>query len=316
MKGKTVLFTGSSRGMGRIAAIRLAELGAKVIVVGHDDTRGTDAVDAIQNTGGSAEFFHADMGDANDVSALAQKVLSNHNSIHVLIHSAGGLAAPEARTREAVDRGFAQNFLGGFLLTRLLEKRLLASAPARVIAVTSSVHKGVKKVEELNEFLHPDPNRSHMSSLQKGNYQMHSYRAAKFALTAWMYGLASNWAGRGVTANILDPRIVKSKLGENFEGPAVMGFLMGRLIPFFAAPGPDRGSKQYVRLAADPALADVSGMYFVSGKEKNEGSSTLARDPSAQKEVDDLAEAWARPFLSAFPTSLEAAPPNVQPVRY
>src|SRR5215469_11937673 len=169
MQGKTVLFTGASRGMGRFAAIELAQRGADIIVVGHHDARGAAAVGGIRNTGGSAEFLRADMGDAEDVCALAEAVLARAGSINVLIHSAGGMPPSAARTREGVDRGFAQNFLGAFLLTRLLEERLLASAPARVIAVGSSAHRLLKKVD-LDALMRPV--NSHMSRSQMGNYQM------------------------------------------------------------------------------------------------------------------------------------------------
>ena len=68
---------------------------------------------------------------------------------------------------------------------------------------------------------------------------------------------------------------------------------MSDVIPFFVAAGMERGSEQYVRLAADPALVQVSGMYFVSGKEKKEGSSPLSLDPVVQQRINDAAEAWA-----------------------
>ena len=127
---------------------------------------------------------------------------------------------------------------------------------------------------------------------------MRSYQTAKLAVTTWIYGLARRWAGRGVTANLLDPGIVKGKSGsEHFEGPTPMRILMGHVIPFFVAAGMQRGAQQYVRLAADPALATVSGTYFVSGKEKKEGTSPLSLDPAVQKRIDDAAEAWAAPFL-------------------
>jgi nucleoside-diphosphate-sugar epimerase len=154
MQGKTVLFTGASRGMGRFAVIELARRGAQIFVVGHNDARGSAAVEAIRGIGGSAEFLRADMGDADDVCSLAEEVLARDGSINVLIHSAGGLPPSAARTREGVDRGFAQNFLGAFLLTRLLEERLLASAPVRVIAVGSSTDRMVKKLD-LDAFIHP-----------------------------------------------------------------------------------------------------------------------------------------------------------------
>ena len=297
MSGKTVLFTGASRGMGHFAAIKLARLGAEILVVGHDETRGASAVEAIRSTGGSAQFLRADMGEAAEVCALASAVLARDGSIDVLIHSAGGLLPAGARTREGVDRGFAQNFLGAFLLTRLLEERLFASAPARVIAVGSAAHKLLKSAD-LDTLIHAGPVGPRLRSSQRGRYQMRSYQNAKLAVTTWTYGLARRWAGRSVTANLLDPGMVKGKSGsEHFEGPPLMGVLMSHVIPFFAAAGMEKGSQQYVRLAADPALAAVSGAYFVRGREKKAGGSPLSLDPAIQHRIDHAAEAWAAPFL-------------------
>jgi NAD(P)-dependent dehydrogenase (short-subunit alcohol dehydrogenase family) len=294
MKGKTVVFTGASRGMGRFAALELARRGAQIVVIGHNEARGFTAIDAMRETGASAEFLRADMGDAENVCALAEMVLARGGSIDVLIHSAGGMPPSEARTREGVDRGFAQNFLGAFLLTCLLEERLLASAPARVIAVGSGAHRLLKQVE-LDALMRPGT--SPMSRYQMGNYQMRSYQTAKLAVTTWIYGLARRWAGRGVTANVLDPGMVKGEFGEQFEGPAPIRLMMNHVIPFFAAVGTERGSEQYVQLASDPTLVQVSGRYFVSGKEKQEASSPLSLDPGVQKRINDAAEAWAAPFL-------------------
>ena len=296
MKGKTVLFTGASRGMGRFAALELATLGAEVLVVGHHQERGEAAAEAIRRAGGSAQFLRADMGDAGQVCALAAAVLARSGPVDVLIHSAGSLQSADACTREGVDRGLAQNFLGAFLLTRLLEECLLASAPARVIAVGSSAHK-LLKTADIDTLMHPSEAAPRMGSRQRGRYQMRSYQTAKLAVTAWTYGLARRWAGRGVTANLLDPGIVKGQMGEQFEGPALTGVLMSHVVPFFAATGMQRGSQQYVRLAADPTLAAVSGTYFVRGEEKTRGSSPLTLDPAVQERIDDAAEAWATAFL-------------------
>src|SRR5215475_8707400 len=90
LRDKTVLFTGASRGMGRLAAMELGRRGARIIVVGHNDARGAAAVEAIRGAGGAAEFLRADMGDASQVGALAESVLDRLGPIHVLIHSAGG----------------------------------------------------------------------------------------------------------------------------------------------------------------------------------------------------------------------------------
>jgi NAD(P)-dependent dehydrogenase (short-subunit alcohol dehydrogenase family) len=299
MDGKTVLFTGASRGMGHHAALELGRRGAEILVVGHNQARGAAATDAIRAQGGSAEFLRADMGDAEDVCALADAVMLRAGSIDVLIHSAGGLAPFGARTREGVDRGFGQNFLGAFLLTRLLEERLLASAPARVIAVGSAAHRLLKRID-LDDLMEPSRALSRLSRYQTGNYQMRSYQTAKLAVTTWTFGLSRRWAGSGVTANVLDPGIVKGKSGsEQYEGPAVMDILMSHVIPFFIAAGMEKGSRQYVRLAADPALANVSGAYFVKGEPKDNSGSSLTHDPAIQSRIDEAAEAWAAPYLAS-----------------
>ena len=298
MKGKTVLFTGASRGMGRFAAIELARRGAEIIVVGHNRSRGEAAIQAIRGIGASATFLQADMADATEVRALAERTLALNKPINVLIHSAGGLQPAGALSPDGADRGFAQNFLGPFLLTRLLEDRLLASAPARVIAVGSSTHRMVKSVD-VDAFVHPSKDFTRMSSFEKGGYQMLSYQVSKLAVTTWIYGLARRWSGRGVTANLLDPAMVKGEFGKEYEGPTALRFVMTVLTPAFMAAGTERGSEQYVRLAADPALANVTGMYFVSGKEKPQATSRLSLDPAVQKQIEEAAEAWAAPLLRA-----------------
>jgi NAD(P)-dependent dehydrogenase (short-subunit alcohol dehydrogenase family) len=117
-----------------------------------------------------------------------------------------------------------------------------------------------------------------MGSKRRGRYQMRSYQTAKLAVTTWIYGLARRWAGRGISANVLDPGLVKGKSGsEHFEGSALTGILMCHVIPFFVAAGMARGSQQYVRLAADPALADASGRYFVRARKR---SRQAPRSPS------------------------------------
>ena len=165
-----------------------------------------------------------------------------------------------------------------------------------MIAVGSSAHK-LLKTADIGALMHPPEAAPRRGSNQRGRYQMRSYQTAKLAVTTWIYGLARRWADRGVTANALDPGIVKGQMGEQYQGPALIGVLMSRVIPFFAAAGMQRGAAQYVRLAADPTLATVSGNYFVSGKEKKQGSSPLSFDPAVQKRIYDAAEEWATPFL-------------------
>src|SRR5215472_53497 len=190
--GKTVLFTGASRGMGRFAAIELARLGAEILVVGHNEARGAAAVEAIRDTGGSARFLCADMGDAADVCELAASVLARSGPVHVLIHSAGGLLPAAARTREGVDRGFAQNFLGAFLLTRLLQERLLASAGDR-----GRVRRAPAAQDRRHRHAHePRPRRTPDEQLRAGplpDAQLPDRRARGRAADKRQEGLTASW---------------------------------------------------------------------------------------------------------------------------
>ena len=90
--------------------------------------------------------------------------------------------------------------------------------------------------------------------------------------------------------------MAKGEFGREFEGAAPVR-LMFRIAPHFIATGTEQSAEQYVRLATDPALGNVSGMYFVSGKEKPRDSSKLTLDPVTQKRINEVAEAWAAPFL-------------------
>src|SRR6516164_4636547 len=217
MTGKTVLFTGASRGMGRFAATELATLGAEVLVVGHHQARGQAAVEAIRCTGGSAQFLRSDMGDAAEVCALATTVLARSGPVHVLIHSAGGLLPADARTREGVDRGFAQNFLGAFLLTRLLEERLLASAPARVIAVGSSAHK-LLKTADVGPLMHPGPADPRMTRSQLGRYQIGGDAAARPAAREAVYPGGHGELGGLVAAHLVTAKPITAHPGVRQAG--------------------------------------------------------------------------------------------------
>jgi hypothetical protein len=137
-------------------------------------------------------------------------------------------------------------------------------------------------------------------------HQMLSYQVAKLAVTAWILRLPGELGWTESHRKPAGPRDGQGRLGEDFEGFAVLGFVMSRLVPFFAAADPERGARQYVRLAEDQALSNVSGKYFVSGCEKPDGWSRLSLDPEVQKGIEDAAEAWAAPFVPPHLTGVVA----------
>jgi NAD(P)-dependent dehydrogenase (short-subunit alcohol dehydrogenase family) len=138
MKGKTVLITGSTDGLGREVARRVAARGARVIVHGRNRERGKAVVDEIAREGkGTASFYAADLASLAEVRTLADTLKRNYKRIDVLVNNAGVLLRDRQVSKDGHELHFAVNYLAGFLLTRSLLSTLIASAPSRVVNVAS-----------------------------------------------------------------------------------------------------------------------------------------------------------------------------------
>jgi NAD(P)-dependent dehydrogenase (short-subunit alcohol dehydrogenase family) len=138
---RIVLVTGSTDGLGREVARRIAATGAHVIIHGRNRERGQDVVAGIAREGrGSARFYRADLASLAEVRSFAETILRDYHRLDVLINNAGiGSSSPEGRelSVDGHELRFAVNYLSGFLLTRLLLPRIVASAPARIVNVAS-----------------------------------------------------------------------------------------------------------------------------------------------------------------------------------
>src|SRR5215510_9776948 len=138
---KTVLVTGSTDGVGRLVALRLADQGARVLIHGRDRQRGDQVIEQIRDSGHSAVFLPADFSSLSEVRRLADAVRQESDRLDILINNAGIGSAGSGGKREVSQDGyelrFAVNYLAGFLLTRLLLPLLLASRPARIVNISS-----------------------------------------------------------------------------------------------------------------------------------------------------------------------------------
>jgi NAD(P)-dependent dehydrogenase (short-subunit alcohol dehydrogenase family) len=138
MKGKTVLITGSTDGLGRDVAGRVAALGAHVIVHGRNQERGKTVVDDITRQGkGSARFYAADLSSMAEVRAFAEAIRRDYKRIDVLVNNAGVLLKDRQTSPDGYEMHFAVNYLAPFLLTRTLLPTLTGGAPSRIINVSS-----------------------------------------------------------------------------------------------------------------------------------------------------------------------------------
>ena len=143
MKGKTCLVTGANSGIGKYTAIGLADLGAKVVMVCRDSERGRAAREEIASATGNEniDLLIADLSLSHSIQQLAGTVLSRYDRLDVLVNNAGAYAATRTLTGEGLEKTFALNHLGYFLLTNLLLDLIKSSAPARIVNVASEAHR-------------------------------------------------------------------------------------------------------------------------------------------------------------------------------
>ncbi|HSG80322.1 MAG TPA: SDR family NAD(P)-dependent oxidoreductase [Acidimicrobiia bacterium] len=138
LAGSTAVVTGSTRGIGRAAAEGMAALGARVVVVARNPMRVAAAVDEITaSTGADVRGEVADLSLMAEVRALADRLMGAEPRIDLLVNNAGALFPERALTDEGIERTFALDLLGHYVLTEALVPRLVESAPARIINVTS-----------------------------------------------------------------------------------------------------------------------------------------------------------------------------------
>lgn len=189
-----VLITGSTDGLGRALALELGTAGTHVIVHGRDVDRGNAVVSAIEAAGGSARFYAADFATLADVRGLASAIRRDYDRLDVLVNNAG--VGPGAPGHERVITGdghelrFQVNYLAGYLLTRELLPLLEASAPARIVNVTSRSQQPLD-FDDLR--------------LDRGYSGGRAYGRSKLAQILMTQDLAEELADRGVVAFAVHP---------------------------------------------------------------------------------------------------------------
>lgn len=235
-------------------------MGATVLLAGRDRGRGEAVVTEIRRGGGTAEFLQADFASLRTVRALAAEVRSRHSRLDVLLNNAGAVNAERRLTSDGFEQTFAVNHLATFLLTEELRSLLVASAPARIVTVSSEAHRMLKKLD----FDNLQGERSY-----KG---FRAYAISKLANILFTYELDRQLRGTGVTANCLHPGTVRTGIWGAARG--VLRLLTLAVQPFMISA--ERGAQPLVKLTSDPAYAGVSGRYFL--KEKEAPSSPLSYD--------------------------------------
>jgi NAD(P)-dependent dehydrogenase (short-subunit alcohol dehydrogenase family) len=277
MTGKTVVITGANSGIGKETAVSLAKAGAKVLVTARDRARGAEAVAEIQRRSGNdrVELVVFDLGDLSSVRKGAPEVLDLCDRIDVLVNNAGVVLSDRRVTADGLEATFAVNHLGHFLLTDLLLDRIKASAPSRIVNVSSTAHKGARGGLDFDDL----QSTRHYRGMQV-------YSRSKLANIYFTTELAGRLEGTGVTANCLHPGTVATGYGRDGDTKGVLAFGVKVIKPFVL--NAEQGAATSVYLASSPEVEGVTGRYFV--KRKARSPSRVAQDPVAARRLWDMSE--------------------------
>src|SRR6266568_5788319 len=264
MTGKVVLVTGGTGGIGKATAIGLAALGARVGITGRDLARAERVAAEIRTASGNpaVDAFAADMSSQAEVRQLAVAVLDAYPRLDVLVNNVGGFWAHRHQTVDGLEHTFGLNYLASFLLTNLVLDRLKASAPARVVTVSSHVQA---------------EGRIDFDNLQgAGDYSgQTAYSQSKLANGMFTNELARRLEGRGVTANSLHPGVVRTNFGaEDQTWPFTV--VSQVVLPFLKTPA--RGAETPIYLASAPEMDGVTGQFFANKKVKT--ANKVAYEPA------------------------------------
>jgi retinol dehydrogenase-12 len=281
MEGKTVLITGSASGMGRIAAARLAELNAELILVDFDVTNGEAARDEIMADSGNTkiEFIECDVTSFSQVRKMADYVNGKYSRLDVLINNAGITESVRRESVEGFEMTMATNFIGPFLITHLFLDKLRASTPSRIINISSDAHKMAKTLD-----FDDIDNREGWEKVHHGK-GFQAYARSKLSLACFSYLLAEKLAGTGVDVYCISPGyFIRTNVVRHMRGIWKFGVTLFR--PFMV--DPNRPAGTYVYLASAPEVAGQTGKYWEYNELKE--SSEASHDRELQNRIWAYAE--------------------------
>lgn len=260
MAGKVVMVTGATAGIGLYTAKAIAKMGATTVIVGRNPQKTEGVVnDLKQETGNqNIDFLLADLSIQADIHKMVDTFKEKYDRLDVLINNAGAIMLSRQESVDGLEMTFALNHLGYFLPTLLLLDRLKASAPARIVNVSSGLHSG----RSLN-----------FDDIQmKNSYSgMGAYGNSKLMNVYFTYELARHLEGTGVTVNALHPGLVGSNFGLTNNNDGFLRQIARSVMNIFSLSEKD-GAKTSIYLATSPEVEGVTGKYFEKSQEKRSSS--------------------------------------------
>src|SRR5208283_1866326 len=251
--------TGATSGIGQVAAGELAGMGARIVQVARDRTRGEEALQRLRQRAPNVphSIHYADLSRLSEMKRVASEIAEAEPHIDVLINNAGAVFGFRQLTEDGLEYTFALNHMAYFVLTDGLREQLVASAPARVVNTASDAHEAVTL--DFNDLQSAEAYRgSFLKWLRYGGAGLKVYGRSKLCNILFTRELARRLAGTGVTSNCLHPGFVATRFGDQ-SGGLISGIVW--LAKFFAI-SPAKGAETIVYLASSPEVAETTGAYF------------------------------------------------------
>ena len=277
MTGKTVIITGGNSGIGKETAVALAKAGARTVITARDRAKGEAAVEDIRarSDNGQVELVVFDLSRLASVREGAAELLERCPRIDLLVNNAGLVLSTRQVSADGFEMTFAVNHLGPFLLTELLLDRIKASAPARIVNVSSTAHKQARKGADFDDL-----------QSARGYTGMQVYARTKLENIYFTTELARRLEGTGVTANSLHPGTVATGYGRDGDTSGLLALGLKLAPPFLL--NAEQGARTSIYLASSPEVAGVTGKYFVRRRERTPSKAAL--DDAAARRLWDESE--------------------------
>jgi NAD(P)-dependent dehydrogenase (short-subunit alcohol dehydrogenase family) len=270
MQGKICMVTGATSGIGKATALELAKLGATVVVMARDKTKGEATAMEIKRASGNPnlDMLLCDLSSQVSILAAAKEFKDRYKRLNVLINNAGMFTGKRTITSEGFELMFATNYLGPFLLTHLLLPLLEAGKPARIINVTA-----------------PSTTKPNFEDLQgeRRFSAIRAFGASKAGNLLFTFALARRLKG-GVTVNAYFPGIVRTNLMRH--APFPMRIITG-VLNFFRGITPERAAEGLVVLASSSHFENTTGQLIHKGKVM---ASPFINDTATQEQLWQVSE--------------------------
>jgi NAD(P)-dependent dehydrogenase (short-subunit alcohol dehydrogenase family) len=277
MIGKICLVTGANAGIGYAISFGLAKMGATVIMVCRDKTRGEAALNEIKekSNNGSISLFIADLSSQSSIHQLVTDFKMNFGKLDILINNAGVITQNRTLTEDGLETQFAINHIAPFLLTELLLDSLKSSNSARIINISSNAHRTAN--------INFDDLQSEQDYKPREVYQR-----TKLCNILFTYELARQIEGTHISANCVHPGVITTKLLQAYNG-SKRGFgFIGKLL----YSSPEKGAETPLYLASSSEVEGISGKYFYNKKVTN--SSNYSNDLSVAKQLWQMSKSLTK----------------------